>query len=487
MSHSLSQLGGGADLTIHGPFRGADVRPGEPIRAKMLLDGSVTIAVQVWKISPLAIELVNHPDVPLEVGATVHLRLELGSQVTSFEELKVASVRWEHGRELIGLRWQEPPAPRPVSQRRAGDRWNVAEDYVPTATAVNPLRFNDLMLLRVNNISGHGLGLLTSLRNKHIVPGMHLDTTLTFPAVGHARVRVRTVHTRVVREEGKQQLALGVELENPDSYTKRMMGQYLLEVGPKLSLTHLRSSGLLVESAMRAVTYDYASTPEEYRQVLELRKLAYSQAGKLATDLAIEDAGDEFDRRARIIVGRYGGEVVASMRLMFHEAGDLMEHEQYIQLPDDLPPRDQIVEITRVCTHPDFRGSDLLLGLFKQCVIAILQSGRQYLLGSSTAKLLPIYTRIGCRVLPVSYRHQGLGGDEHHLFVGDVRGALDGTYVGPFTWNIMFGDVWDHMRRNDLYHPGAMTSMRLGFYRMLNPLARRMMARLKKPRKAPGK
>jgi predicted GNAT family N-acyltransferase len=230
--------------------------------------------------------------------------------------------------------------------------------------------------------------------------------------------------------------------------------------------------------------FGYVRTADEYRQVLELRKMAYSAAKKLPEGVAAEETADIFDTRSRIMIGRYRGDVVATMRLMFHEPNDVFEHEQYITLPPDFPPRGEIIEITRVCTHPAYRGSDLLLGLFKDALMTCVQSKRRYLLGSATKKLLPLYTNIGFKVTPLVYRHEALGGEEHFIFLGDMQSALAGEGVGPLVWNAIFADIWNFLDLRGYVDVNPVVSTRLAMYRLVRPLTQVLARRFSKPRAA---
>jgi hypothetical protein len=80
---------------------------------------------------------------------------------------------------------------------------------------------------------------------------------------------------------------------------------------------------------------------------------------------------------------------------MYHEPDDKFEHERFTTLPSDLD-RDRTIEITRICTHPDFRRGDLLMTMMQVAVLRVIESGRWIVLGSATEKLVPVYDRGIC-------------------------------------------------------------------------------------------
>jgi hypothetical protein len=175
---------------------------------------------------------------------------------------------------------------------------------------------------------------------------------------------------------------------------------------------------------------------------------------------------------------------VASTRLIFNEIDDQMEHEQFVTFPIEFPRKDEICEITRVCTHPDFRGSDLLLGLFRFAAITVVQSGRRFVVGCATPDLLPLYTRLGFQATPLRYKHKSLNNIEHVIFVSDISKGLAGQGVSPFIWNVVWRDVIEYVIERQLIELDPMANIRMGLYRMVGPLAKFLYRKAKRPHKS---
>jgi predicted GNAT family N-acyltransferase len=220
---------------------------------------------------------------------------------------------------------------------------------------------------------------------------------------------------------------------------------------------------------------------EDYEQVLNLRKLAYGGVGKIRND---SEVADIFDSRSRIIVGIYKGQVIASTRLIFNEIEDQTEHEQFVNFPATFPRKDEICEITRVCTHPDFRGSDILMGLFRFVAITVVQSGRKYILGCATKDILSLYLKLGFEDTGLTYNHTALNNMAHTVFIGDVAKGLSGQGISPFVWNIVWRDVIDYMMERQIVQLDPMANVRIGLYKSLGPLSRFLYRKAKKPRRA---
>src|SRR5512140_2721685 len=141
--------------TLHAEIVPAEVRSGDPIAARVGLSGARDWAeAQVWRISPLGVELVR----PLALagastGTAIDLTLRLGEDVARFTGLSISATWVERGRELVGARW----SPRVESRsdgtcRRDGARWRCDDDFAPTGIAKNALRFGDFVHFRVAEI-----------------------------------------------------------------------------------------------------------------------------------------------------------------------------------------------------------------------------------------------------------------------------------------------------------------------------------------------
>ena len=472
----------GKSSAIHSTIVPADVRPGEPIKAFVKV-GTKFEEVTVWRLSPLGAELVKCDKLKkLSAGDQLEVEICVGKERTDHLALIVDGEFVEGHRELIAIRfYQEEPAAWKGNERRNGDRWGCSSDFLPNGVCPNPGKFNDFLFFKVTDISSSGFRLETSLRNKFLVRGMTLKSTVTLPMIGHAAIALKIENASISDKGGREFLMLGCSFVNPSQTFLKLIGQYLFQFGPAVSLKELSDSGLSVEQIAKGVEFKYVRTKAEFEQVLELRKLAYGAAGKLASE---EDVTDIYDARARIIIGLFRGKVVASTRLIFNEIDQQMEHEQFVTFDSTIPNRDQICEITRVCTHPDFRGADLLAGLLKFISITVAQSGRYYILGCSTDSLLPMYMKMGFQNLGIKFTHGSLNNVEHTIFMCDVRNVMIGRGVGPIVWNVLWSDASKYMDENQILKFDPASNVRIGVYRLLRPIALLAMNWMKVRRKS---
>lgn len=466
MSKSISE--------IHQNLIPADVRDGTPIKAfiKGRFNGDSWEQHKVWRISPLGVEIVIDEEFPLQVGDQVDLKIELPDEKCDFSGVFVGAKEINYGRNIIGIRWfQEVFERHKDVDNRIKARWLCPQEFMPNGVAANPVRFNDFIYFRVHDISAGGMQIVTSLRNKFLIPGMHLETTISFPLVSQVNILFRVLHARVIQITGKEYLAVGGKFENLDQIAKEAVGQYVFQFGPASSIAMLKEQGLILKSAKSGIEFTYVKSKNEYLEVLELRKTTYILSGKLSPDALADELADVYDTRSRILIAKHNGKIVGSLRLVFTEDGEPTEQEQHVKFSDDFPLRHEVVEITRVCTHPEYRGNDLLMGLFAEAAKAILDAKRRWVIGSSKPELLGMYKKLGFFDSGLTYEHEKFKGEKQVVFVGDIFKAVSGLGINPIIWNIVFSDLVHFLQETDLIQFGGIPRLRIAILRLIKPLA----------------
>ncbi len=461
---------------VHDTITPAEIRQGEKISAKIqhkIMNEVKVEETRVWRMSPIGIEIVATDRLKnFKIGEVIELEVQVGHQVSVVTGQRVTQEYEENGLPLIGIRfcsrdneeWQG-------TERRANKRWNCSAEFMPNGVAPNPGRFNDYVYFRVADLSSNGMRIVTSLRNKFLIPGMILDASMSFPLVGQTLIKIQLKNTQLQNEAGRDVLVIGVEFIEKEKIARDIIGQYIFQFGPQTSLKELQKENLPVSKTNRAVDFRFVRTADEYNEVLELRKMSYLSSGKLKEDATVDDVADIYDSRARIVIGLYRGQVVASARLVFNELDDKMEHEEFVDFPSEFPRRDEICEITRICTHNDFRGSSLLLDLFRYVGLTVVQSKRKYILGCATDELLPLYKNIGFGITKISYEYASLNNIKHTIFIGDVLRGLTGEGISPIYWNIVWGELYDYLDDHSYVSANPVAALRVAFYKLFGPIS----------------
>jgi hypothetical protein len=475
------------DPELHGSYYPTDIYPGEAISATIRAHDSlepIATELRVWRLSPLGLEILLDSTKPdLSIGQVVDIDLQIGSSATTLSGLSVIKSTNDLGRTIVGIRLVElNHSDFEGVDRRRRRRWSCGSQFEPVCVAMNPARFNDLMYFRVKDISHDGMKLYTSLRNKFLVKGMRLECIASFPLISQLTIEATIENVHLATENGKDYLAVGVKMGRLTPPERQAIGQYLIQFGTDVSVESLRHEEMVPWSISPALEFSFVRTLGEYKQVLELRHLAYRFAGKIPEHFLPEDMGDIYDTRSRIVIGKHRGQVVATAGLVFNEYHDRMEIEERVNWPGHLPRRDQMVEVIRNCTHPAFRGSDLLMAMFQFIAITVLQAKRNYVVIGCTPDLVGLYSRIGMEKLDIDYHHGKLNDSLHTVMLGDIPKAISGASVNPLFWNAVWAPTAAFMIDSDLLELSQGDRTRMNLYRLFRPLSLLLQRRMKRPR-----
>jgi predicted GNAT family N-acyltransferase len=472
---------------IHSAIFPADVRSHDRVLARVRArePAAEYHDVRVWRISPLGIELVRDgSDCTLEKGRKIDLELNFNGQRTTFDGLIVDVVRQNANISLAGVRLSQPnEAVTAGREKRRSMRWLCGEEFYPTCVSPTPGRFNEYTYFQIRDISREGLQLVCSLRNKYLIQGTQLNLIASFPTVGDVALTVLITRIGVASERDKDMLVIGTEYVALTKSARNVIGQYLLQFGNAESLTQLREAGFFPQSVSKSTDFYFLKSEQDYEEVLELRLRAHKAGGTVDESSCPKDMSDQYDSNSRIIVAKFKGRIVASARIHFSSLEERMEHEQYLQWPAAYPRRDTVLEITRVCTHPDFRSNDLLAGLIRFLAITCFQPQRPWVLISSTDAMLPFYEKIGLAKTELHYEHPVYKGKQNVLLTYSPD-ILRGKSVHPIYWNVIWKDVYAYLIETGSLKPSPVDHARVKAYKMLYPLALLAADIAKRPRKA---
>lgn len=462
----------------------APVQHGDSVTAFLTLaNGVQDVEVQVKTLSPVGIEFVAENSIAgLTAGDSISLALSFGGLATDLSGIVVETTAVSEQDSRITVRLNQSNEKRLDDQeRRTATRWHCDEKFYPTAIASNPGRYNDYIYFSIRDLSRSGARAVTSLRNKFILRGMRLECLVSFPMVTQISMEFEVKNITVVSERGKDLLSVGLEFVTATEIDLSAVAQYLIQFGDASTLEELRSEQLYPKSIAKAVDYSFVRTDDELQEVIELRYTAYKQEGKIAEGKKV--LADAYDARSRIVIGKYKGKIVASARIFIPEFGDQIEQEEYLQLPPECSRREDLVEVVRVCTHPEFRRSDLLVSLLKFIAITCIQARRYTVIGCATKELLSLYTKVGFRDTGIEYEHPELNNTKHNLIIADVRRSVLGRDVGPIVWNVLWKDTAKYLIENELLEHDPMSHVRVMIYKMLSPLSILARRRSNKPRR----
>jgi predicted GNAT family N-acyltransferase len=342
--------------------------------------------------------------------------------------------------------------------------------FYPTGVASNPAKFNDFIYFRVHDVSNNGFRILTSMRNKFVMPGVMLDCIISFPMVSQISTTVQVMNLGIVSEYDKDYLAIGVQINEMTPHQSNVIAQYLAQFGDVDSFSGMKAEGFSPTWLNKAFRYSFVNSATEYEAVLQLRHAAYLAEGKISSEASVAEMSDIYDARSRIVICRKGDTLVGTARVSFHEYSDTFEHEEFVRWPTNLPRRDESVEITRLCTHPEFQGAGVIFSLVRFSVITAVQGRRNWVVSSATSDLVPLYESVGLKSVDITFSHPFLNHLKHHMLVGNIEDAMLGRTSGPIAWNLVWKDAFAFMVDQDFITIDIVSRVRLALYRSIGPL-----------------
>jgi len=180
--------------------------------------------------------------------------------------------------------------------------------------------------------------------------------------------------------------------------------------------------------------------------LLTLRRDAYRRVGAVPQEAQVDDCADEFDGYSHFVAVFHRETMAGSLRVTKHPEGGRWAFESMFPFGKELPPKNNMVEVSKVCVLNEYRKSPVTRLLFAYCAKLTVELGCDFLLGSSSVALAPMYRRVGCRPIGVKFVHEP-SGLESIAFTANARAVLNGSGVSPFVWSLVFSEAHEDLLR----------------------------------------
>lgn len=458
-----------AELNLINPvMRPEDIRIGDPIKCE-IFTGEKTLLVKLWSYCPFGFEIVVPESVELALGSIKTFMLQFGKTILKTKGSIVFHRNHPNGNILAGVRIHYEPLTADLlnKERRSKNRWNCPEHLLPSGTTPNPIRFNDFILFRVVDVSANGLRLATSLRNKMLCVGQILEATISVPMIGPINISLKIHRVALDEVYGKQQLILGVTFVRTDEVMLSTLSEYLLTFAEKCTVLSLKESGFPARYSNTAYDFTYVKSQKDYEDVLQLRYDCYIKSGKLGEGITPDFMRDEFDSRARILIVKHQGKIIASVRGMFHEKGDKTSHERYLVYPPQFPDPSECLELSRLCVHEEHQSAGLANELTKHFILLAIKSARKHCYFSVTDSFKPHWLKLGFIETNVNYVHEQLGNARHHLMICNAERAILGRITGPSAWLSSYEHLFDYCVEYGLIEPSVFDLIKSNWFRAI--------------------
>ncbi|KAB8031881.1 GNAT family N-acyltransferase [Fluviispira multicolorata] len=338
-------------------------------------------------------------------------------------------------------------------------RFEVPEIFGPHAWCNDPFFFQEKLLFKVISFYANGMYLVTSARNKTLIPNLPLTLKMYLPFQGEFEVHIKIINTESSNTTNLiDRYAVNVEFTNINNAFMQMMVEYILFCGVDVTPQELRNEKLPVSIIEKSLTFYYASE-DETAKIMELRKTSLFEEIEISTEAFIKVGDtlvenpygglqDKFDTFSRHVICKVGKKAVATLRIIFNNKDkSRCEIASYIiNMPDWLWSK-KFVEISRFAWEKDYRESDIFINMIRHVVRIVLESGHTHILTSAPVALKQLYMRVGFQPVQLAWKSETneKKSKETPLML-DAKGILSKEVViDKFIWNKIYSTIAKHL------------------------------------------
>jgi hypothetical protein len=377
----------------------------------------------------------------------------------------------------IGLRRQDVSFPQAVEvERRESFRLPLAPTLSLKARIRHPFIFGHWCTLQISDVN-RNMGLSFTCLDPAILLFEGMELKIHFELASHRDTpmlaRVTWVHAT-----DSNHVKFGAACMDIPWRLHNGLCDFLL-YSRQWTPGRLRQAGFLARQVKSRLRFRSVKTMEDYAEVLYLRRAAYVGAGKKSRETRPEEMAGNLDGQSRILMAHHQEKLVGSLTFTFPTSEETVLDSQSgfpgRKYPVQVPPKANLIEVSRLCIDEEYRSTDLLQGLFEHGVKHFLLSDRYWLLTSAVSDLLPLYERIGFRKLGASYKHPGLNNLEHHLILAHRDTFLHGKGMNLLVWNSLFGDMINHLLGSGLIRVSRLERILIRAKSFFAPLSKRLL------------
>lgn len=183
-------------------------------------------------------------------------------------------------------------------------------------------------------------------------------------------------------------------------------------------------------ATMAPYRFGVVHSPERLSEVLELRRITHLAAGQVEPHRTAAEMVEPRDLEATMVIAEQADQLVGTTRLVPPLEGTILHCGCRLEgAVDELPPKDEMIEASSGCIHPEHQGQGLFWNLVAHAWNTAAQVyGRPLLVGACEDRLWPFWQRCGfCRV-PVYYAG-AVTGRRYQVMLLELAPVLEGQGV----------------------------------------------------------
>jgi hypothetical protein len=447
--------------------------------------GDKWLPVKLWDFTSIGFGIFYAPESPADPEhpairpgdeVEVRIRVEAHQEFDVWCQVKNANP-FKNGFK-IGLRRMDLNFPHAVDlERRDSLRLPIAPSLSLKARVRHPFIYGHWCTLQASDLNRTmGFSFVSHDESILLFEGMELKLFFELASYRQIAVPVRVVW---INASSSKEVRFGVACMGMDFRLHNGICDYLL-FSRQWTPARLFGAGFRAQQVKGHLRFRSVKTMEDYSEVLHLRRDAYVGAGKKAEATTAEDMASPLDGKSRILMAHHHGRLVGTLTFTFPTSEDTVLDSQRgfqgAKYPVAIPPKANLIEVSRLCIHHEYRGTDVLQGMFEHGLKHFLMSDRHWLLTSAMDDLLPIYERIGFRSLDASYKHPQLNNKEHHLIIAPRTAFLGGFGINLLVWNSIFGDLVRYLMAHNLVPLTPIERLFIRAKLWFQPLSKRFLA-----------
>ncbi|MES2803899.1 MAG: hypothetical protein V4654_15510 [Bdellovibrionota bacterium] len=423
-----------------------DIRTNEGVSCKIILNNDISIAneFEVYDVSSFGI--------CIRANATLaHLfvekkNLELTVEFSGeFKFVTIGEVRWQtkddSNADLIkvGIKY----AYMNLDEAWDKSQVRVQEKYPLLGYIQRPILYSERAIVTITGISTTAISLTLIGADFLLFPDMDLKIIIAVQANVNSEIRIKVKN--VVKLNSDRIVVQATISKINKRFCDNLVDFFLQS--SEVSPASLKLAGFTPKNVSDNFRFRYVKTHEEYLEVLKLRFLSYQQAGKVTADAQPADMATIYDHKSRILVAYHGDLMVASCMISFPKTDDKLESEGYLEngYNFELPRRDNLLEIARLCTLNDYRGADLLKRMFEHIYKLMITSERAFIITSCDDKLWPLYYRLGFKKTGQFYLHKKLNNKRHDIIMVNRDVGIKSKMRNILVWFYLYANMTDYI------------------------------------------
>ena len=316
---------------------------------------------------------------------------------------------------------------------------------------------------KVLSLSNESFILQIDKSDQYVLPGMKLDLKFFLSTFDYKEIPSTTVTICYVKQGPNGSLIAGCNVQKLDQNLSLNLSNYLLQF-LDVSPNEAREAGFNVSKIADVFSFKYVETHADYVDVLKLRFEAYLNAGKVDKSKSPVDMTALLDSKSRILIVKHQGKIVASAAYAFpNEESEKLDTERPFEngYPISMPNKKDMIEISRLCTHIDYRKGDLLHRIFEHTYKIFATSGRKFIVTSCDNNLWLLYKKLGFNKTGASYAHPYLNGLEHHLILGPLDYPQKIKNINWMEWSYLFSRITTDLESKGLLKNDSITKVKI--------------------------